>query len=82
MLRGGGFLPNEQVRLTLRVGKARFVRTTTATASGTLTAGFGLAVVDPCRGVITVTARGALGSTSSYRRACRPASTTPPTPSI
>jgi hypothetical protein len=78
VLEGGGFMPNEHVRLTLRVGKARFARTTIATASGTFTAGFGLAAVDPCRGVIVVTARGSRGSTSSYRRACRPSSTTPP----
>ncbi len=78
VLRGGAFAPGERVRLTLRVGKARFVRTATADAAGSFTAGFGLAAVDPCRGVIEVTAKGSLGSTSSYRRACRSASSKPP----
>jgi hypothetical protein len=80
VLKGEGFVPNEKVQMTLRVGigKARFARTVTADAAGTFRAGFGLAVVDPCQGTIVVTAKGSRGSFSSYRRACRPASTTPP----
>ena len=79
VLKGEGFVPNEKVQMTLRVGgQARFARTVTADAAGAFRAGFGLAVVDPCRGSIVVTAKGSRGSFSSYRRACRPASTTPP----
>jgi hypothetical protein len=78
VLRGGAFVPGERVRLTLGVGKVRFVRTTTADANGSFTARFGLAAVDPCHGMIVVTATGSRGSRSSYRRACRSSSTAPP----
>ena len=78
VLKGGAFVPGERIQVTLRVGKARFLRTVTADAAGTFTAGFGLAVVDPCRGMVVVTASGSRGSTSTYKRPCRPASTTPP----
>ena len=77
---GTGFGAREEVRLTLRTGRARaFARSTRADAAGAFRAAFGVLVaVEPCRGALVVTATGSRGSRATVRRSCRPPSVRPP----
>jgi hypothetical protein len=77
---GTGFAPREEVRLTLRTGRARgFARAARADAAGAFRVAFDVLVaVEPCRGALVVTATGARGSRATVRRGCRPPTVRPP----
>ena len=61
-VKGARFLPGETVRLVLRAGESKRVRTIRVSAGGTFTVGFGtLARQDTCGGevtLVTITAKG------------------------
>jgi hypothetical protein len=77
---GTGFAAKEDVRLTLRAGVARPAsRSARADGDGRFRAAFrALLAVEPCRGALVITAAGSQGSRASWKRACRPPSTSPP----
>ena len=71
-VRGSGFVPREDVRVTLVVGRRSIVRTARADGSGVFTVSFGLVALDPCRGAAVARVVGSHGSRAIRRRECRP----------
>lgn len=77
-LRGAHFSPGERVTVTLQLRQLRRARAVSASAAGSFTVRFDpLIAVDPCRGVLVVTAAGSTGTRATYKRICRPPSEAP-----
>ena len=67
-VRGIGFVPREQVKLTLHAGTDRRTRTVRANARGSFVADFGrLREQDRCSGLVAVSAVGTRGDRASYK---------------
>src|SRR5262245_37288702 len=67
-VRGTGFVPGEQVKLTLRAGTDKRTRTARASAGGAFVVDFGrLREQDRCSGFLAVTAVGARGDHATYK---------------
>src|SRR3954454_806784 len=65
---GANFTAGEDVRVTLRAGAAKLVRTAQASSAGSFTVGFGvLRKSDRCSGTVMVTAVSPGGERASYR---------------
>ena len=79
-VRGAHFVPREDVRVTLRAGEAKRVRTAHTSAHGGFTVDFGtLRKRDRCSGSVAIVAVGDSGDRASYRlppMACPTAETT------
>jgi len=76
-VRGAQFIPSESVRVTLRAGSVKRVRTTRASASGGFTVDFGLLrEKDRCGVAMTLTAVGGHGDRATYRLPPRGCTTT------
>jgi hypothetical protein len=68
LVRGARFAPGERVRVTLRAGTDRRVRTIRAAARGGFTVNFGrLREQDRCSGLVSIAAVGARGDRAFYR---------------
>jgi hypothetical protein len=67
-VQGAHFAPREDVRVTLRAGDAKRLRTTRTSAAGGFTVDFGtLRRKDRCSGSVAVVAVGDSGDRASYR---------------
>jgi hypothetical protein len=67
-VRGAHFIPREDVRVTLRAGDAKRLRTAPTSASGAFTVDFGtLRKKDRCSGSVAVVAVGDRGDRAAYR---------------
>ena len=80
MFVGARFHGATQVTVTLANGARRHVRSVRASQAGGFTVRFTFVAVDPCRGILSVTAVDGLGARARWTRECRPPSTTDPYP--